>query len=222
MLRAWRASVPVRSLFPLLRPQNRVCDVDACRAVAGSGSGGRGGDPREVRRPPGAAGGGGTALSGSPAPEAEPRPDSESWWPPVPEASTRVATRRRLVPAAPPAPVPPKPAAPRGRSAPPEPAAPREREHAPRHAMAGAAAQSVAPDLLPSVDRSARRRGCRCRPRAMRIGRAPDNDLVLERPAGLPLPRRAAHEGGREPRDRRPRQPERHLRQRPPDFSPSR
>ena len=123
----------------------------------------------------------GTALSGSPAPsapEAAPRPDSESWWPPVPEAAPGsppggVSSRPPA-----PAPVPPKPAAPRGRSAPPEPAAPREREHAPRHAMAGAAAQSVAPDLLPSVDRRPTAR-MPLPAKAMRIGRVPDNDLVL-------------------------------------------
>jgi ABC-type multidrug transport system ATPase subunit len=121
----------------------------------------------------------GTALSGSPAPpvpsapEAAPRPDSESWWPPVPEAA----------PGSPPGgvsspPRAPEPAAPRGRFAPPEPAASREREHAPRHAMAGAVAQQVAPDLLPSVDRRPTAR-MPLPAKAMRIGRVPDNDLVL-------------------------------------------
>jgi ABC-type multidrug transport system ATPase subunit len=118
----------------------------------------------------------GTALSAPAAPpapsapEAAPRPDPESWWPPVPEA----------VPGSPPGGVSPRPPAPapRGRFAPPEPAAPREREHAPRHAMAGAAAQQVAPDLLPSVDRRPTAR-MPLPAKAMRIGRVPDNDLVL-------------------------------------------
>ena len=101
----------------------------------------------------------GTALSASPAPSA----------PPAPEA-------------APPEPAPPRePSAPRDRFAPPEPPAPREREHAPRHAMAGAAAQSaqpVAPDLLPSVDRRPTAR-MKLPAKALRIGREPDNDVVL-------------------------------------------
>ncbi len=101
----------------------------------------------------------GTALSASPAPAA----------PPAPEAT-------------PPEPAPPRePPAPRDRFAPPEPPAPREREHAPRHAMAGAAAQSaqpVAPDLLPSVDRRPTAR-MKLPAKALRIGRVPDNDVVL-------------------------------------------
>ena len=111
----------------------------------------------------------GTALSVPPAPpapstpEAAPRPDPESWWQPAAE---------------------PEPA-----PAPPEPAAPRER--APRHAMPEAAARSaqpaqpvarsaqpVAPDLLPSVDRRPTAR-MPLPAKAMRIGRMPDNDLVL-------------------------------------------
>ena len=103
----------------------------------------------------------GTALSASPAPPAAPAP-------PVPEAA--------------PAPEPPyEPVAPY------EPPAPRER--APRHAAAAAAApaqpyqqaqppQSVAPDLLPSVDRRPTSR-MPLPAKAMRIGRVPDNDLVL-------------------------------------------
>ena len=70
---------------------------------------------------------------------------------------------------------PPVPAPPRGRPAPPE------REHAPRHAMPAAAirpAQPVAPDLLPSVDRRPTAR-MPLPAKAMRIGRMPDNDLVL-------------------------------------------
>jgi ABC transport system ATP-binding/permease protein len=101
----------------------------------------------------------GTALSASPAPSA----------PPAPEA-------------APAEPAPPRePSAPRDRFAPPEPPAPREREHGPRHAMAGAAAQSaqpVAPDLLPSVDRRPTAR-MKLPAKALRIGREPDNDVVL-------------------------------------------
>src|SRR5271166_1368032 len=77
----------------------------------------------------------GTALSASPAPPAPPGPQAA---PPIPPAPPR------------------EPDPPRDRAAPPERPAPREREPAPRHAMAGAAAQAaqpVAPDLLPSVDR---------------------------------------------------------------------
>ncbi len=63
--------------------------------------------------------------------------------------------------------------------APPAPeATPREREHAPRHARAGAAAQPVAPDLLPSVDRRPTAR-MPLPAKALRIGRIPDNDVVL-------------------------------------------
>ena len=74
-----------------------------------------------------------------------------------------------------PAPAPPEPAAPRDRVAPPE------RERAPRHAMPGAAAQAarpVAPDLLPSVDRRPTAR-MPLPAKAMRIGRVPDNNLVI-------------------------------------------
>ena len=133
----------------------------------------------------------GTALSASPAPpapEAAPRPGSEPLWQPVPEAGPGsppggVSGRPREPE---PAPRPPEPAAPRDRFAPPEPAprdrfAPPEREHAPRHAMPGAAAQPakpVAPDLLPSVDRRPTAR-MPLPAKAMRIGRDPDNGLVL-------------------------------------------
>ena len=133
----------------------------------------------------------GTALSASPAPpapEAAPRPGSEPSWQPVPEAGPGsppggVSGRPREPE---PAPRPPEPAAPRDRFAPPEPAprdrfAPPEREHAPRHAMPGAAAQPakpVAPDLLPSVDRRPTAR-MPLPAKAMRIGRDPDNGLVL-------------------------------------------
>jgi ABC-type multidrug transport system ATPase subunit len=123
----------------------------------------------------------GTSLSASPAPpappappvpeaapEAAPRGDSESWWQPVPEAG----------PVSPPGGVSARPLAP-------EPAALREpappREHTPRHAAAGPPvqpAQSVQPDLLPSVDRKPTAR-MPLPAKAMRIGRTPDNDLVL-------------------------------------------
>ncbi len=76
-------------------------------------------------------------------------------------------------------------ASPAQEAAPPEPAAPpdrparRERGHAPRHAMAAVAAQPVAPDLLPSVDRRPTAR-MKLPAKALRIGRIPDdNDLVL-------------------------------------------
>ena len=95
----------------------------------------------------------GTALSASPAP---PAPSA----PPAPEARPR------------------EPARPRDPVAPPERPAPREREHAPRHAAAAAAAQPVAPDLLPSVDRRPTAR-MKLPAKALRIGREPDNDVVL-------------------------------------------
>jgi ABC transport system ATP-binding/permease protein len=109
-----------------------------------------------------------------PAPEPAPGRDSESWWQPPPEAEP-----------APPPVVPPPPASPH------EPVAPRE--HAPRHAAAAAAAaaaapaqpvqrdqpaQSAQPDLLPSVDRRPTAR-MPLPAKAMRIGRTPENDLVL-------------------------------------------
>ncbi len=120
----------------------------------------------------------GTALSASPAPPAPPVPeaapeaaphgDSESWWQPVPEAG----------------PVPP-PGGVSARPLAPEPAALREpappRQHAPRHAAASPPvppAQAVQPDLLPSVDRRPTAR-MPLPAKAMRIGRTPDNDLVL-------------------------------------------
>ena len=122
-----------------------------------------------------------TALSAPPAPparEAVPRPDPEPLWPPVPQAgpgSPAGGVSARPYPPEPqPAPRPPEPA-PRDRFAPPE------REHAPRHAMPAAAAQSaqpIAPDLLPSVDRRPTAR-MPLPAKAMRIGRVPDNDLVL-------------------------------------------
>ena len=126
----------------------------------------------------------GTALSASPAPpappvpeaapEAAPRGDSESWWQPVPEAG----------PVSPPGgvsarPLAPEPAALREPGPPREPAP--SREHAPRHAAARPPvqpAQSVQPDLLPSVDRKPTAR-MPLPAKAMRIGRTPDNDLVL-------------------------------------------
>ncbi len=117
----------------------------------------------------------GTALSASPAPpvpeaapEAAPRGDSESWWQPVPEAG----------PVSPPGGVSARPLAP-------EPAALREpgppREPAPRHGAARSPVQpvqSVQLDLLPSVDRKPTAR-MPLPAKAMRIGRTPDNDLVL-------------------------------------------
>jgi ABC transport system ATP-binding/permease protein len=129
----------------------------------------------------------GTALSvpaappapAPPAPEAAqepaPRRDAESWWQPTPEAG----------PVSPPVGVPSRPPAPEP-APPPERPAPRER--APRRAAAAAPAppaagpaqphQPVAPDLLPSVDRRPTSR-MPLPAKAMRIGRVPDNDLVL-------------------------------------------
>ena len=120
----------------------------------------------------------GTALSmpaapAPPAPQAAPEPaprhDSESWWQPPQEPG----------PVSPPGGVAARPAEP----APPEPAAPRD--YAPRHG-AGAPprdfqpppAAAAQPDLLPSVDRRPTAR-MPLPAKAMRIGRIPDNELVL-------------------------------------------
>ena len=84
------------------------------------------------------------------APEPAPRRDSESWWQPAQEPGQA---------SSPPPVVAPRPAAP-----PPPPAA-----------QPAAAAQ---PDLLPSVDRRPTAR-MPLPAKAMRIGRVPDNDLVL-------------------------------------------
>ena len=137
----------------------------------------------------------GTALSmpAAPAPSAPqatpepaPRHDSESWWQPVQEPG----------PVSPPVGIPARPAEP----APPEPAAPRD--YAPRHG-AGAPprdfqspppvvapppsapppapaqpASAVQSDMLPSVDRRPTSR-MPLPAKALRIGRVPDNDVVL-------------------------------------------
>ena len=142
----------------------------------------------------------GTSLSVSPAPpapaapQAEPRRDPESWWQPAPAAGPvsppgGVGSRP---PAPSPEPTPPEPAAPRdpaprdaGRPWP-EPAVRREpavnREPAVRREPAPAPAPPVGPpghpDQLPSVDRRPTAR-MPLPAKAMRIGRVPDNDLVL-------------------------------------------
>ncbi len=104
------------------------------------------------------------------APEAAPRHDSESWWQPAQEPG----------PVSPPGGVAARLAEP----APPEPAAPRD--YAPRHGAgapprdspAAAPAAAAQPDLLPSVDRRPTAR-MPLPAKAMRIGRIPDNELVL-------------------------------------------
>ena len=151
----------------------------------------------------------GTALSVSPAqqappvpeaaPPAAPRHDPESWWQPVPEAGPMSRPGGVSPRPAPPEPVvPADPILPRDR--------PEPRERAPRHAAAAppqappsqappsqapppvpqvqprqpaaAAAAQAEPDLLPSVDRRPTAR-MPLPAKAMRIGRVPDNDLVL-------------------------------------------
>jgi ABC transport system ATP-binding/permease protein len=144
--------------------------------------------------PPGTALSMPAAAAASPAPpaqlEPEPAPSPESWWQPAQPASSQ--------------PAPPQPAA--AQSAPPEATPPRERPagrgYAPRHgagaaprafqspppaapppsappAQAQPAAQAPAqPDLLPSVDRRPTAR-MPLPAKAMRIGRVPDNDVVL-------------------------------------------
>ena len=95
----------------------------------------------------------GTALSASPAPPARRRLPLR---PGSPAARARPAARPRRPARAPRAP----------------------REHAPQHAVAAAAAQPVAPDLLPSVDRRPTAR-MKLPAKALRIGREPDNDVIL-------------------------------------------
>ncbi len=148
----------------------------------------------------------GTALSVSPAqqappvpeaaPPAAPRHDPESWWEPVPEAGPMSRPGGVSPRPAPPEPVvPADPIPPRDR--------PEPRERAPRHAAAAPpqappsqappsqapppvpqvqprqpAAAQAEPDLLPSVDRRPTAR-MPLPAKAMRIGRVPDNDLVL-------------------------------------------
>jgi ABC-type multidrug transport system ATPase subunit len=124
------------------------------------------------------------------APEPAPRRDSESWWQPAQEPG----------PVSPPGPAAPEPAAPRayaprhGAGAPPRdfqspppaaapppsappvgPAQPAAPAVAAAAAAAAAAAQS---DLLPSVDRRPTSR-MPLPAKALRIGRVPDNDVVL-------------------------------------------
>jgi ABC transport system ATP-binding/permease protein len=121
----------------------------------------------------------GTALSVSPAPQAPPAPeappeaaprhDSESWWQPEEAglASPPVGVPFPP-PVAEPTPTPPEPAPRRERPVP--------RDYVPQHAVA--APQPPQPDLLPSVDRKPTAR-MPLPAKAMRIGRGPDNDLVL-------------------------------------------
>ena len=130
----------------------------------------------------------GTALSmpAAPAPSAAqappepaPRHDSESWWQPAQEAgpvSPPGGVAARPAEAAPPAPAAPRDYAPRhGAGAP-----PRDFQPPPAVAQAAVAAAAAAaqPDLLPSVDRRPTAR-MPLPAKAMRIGRIPDNDLVL-------------------------------------------
>jgi ABC transport system ATP-binding/permease protein len=140
----------------------------------------------------------GTARSVPPvreaAPEPAPRHDSESWWQPAQEPAP--ASPPGGVASRPPAPVPPPEEAPPGPA--PRDYVPRAyapRDYAPRHGAGAAAAPppvqqpaapprpvqpapSVQPDLLPSVDRRPTAR-MPLPAKAMRIGRVPDNDLVL-------------------------------------------
>jgi ABC transport system ATP-binding/permease protein len=135
------------------------------------------------------------APAAPPVPEAGPEPaprgDSESWWQPAQEPG----------PVSPPAGVPSRPPAAAAQgpaAAAPAPAAPAERpgppDYAPRHGAGApprdyqppqpaqpAVAQPAAaaqPEMLPSVDRRPTAR-MPLPAKAMRIGRVPDNDLVL-------------------------------------------
>src|SRR6516225_9682363 len=134
----------------------------------------------------------GTALSmpAAPAPSAQPVPqavpepaprdDSESWWQPAQEpepAPAEPAVPRDYAPrhgaGAPPRDFQPPPPAVAPRPAAPVPAAP-----AVAPAAAAAAAAAAQADLLPSVDRRPTSR-MPLPAKAMRIGRVPDNDVVL-------------------------------------------
>jgi ABC transport system ATP-binding/permease protein len=117
----------------------------------------------------------GTALSmpAAPAPaapeagpEPAPRRDSESWWQPAQEPG----------PVSPPAGVPSRPPA----AAEPLRPEPAPRDYAPRHGPGAPpqAAAAAAPEMLPSVDRRPTSR-MPLPAKAMRIGRVPDNDVVL-------------------------------------------
>ena len=138
----------------------------------------------------------GTALSmpaapAPAAPEAEPEPaprrDSESWWQPAQEPGP--VSPPAGVPSRPPAaaePLRPEPAAPRdyaprhGSGAPVPPVAPAQPASpypAPQVQPAAAAAAAV-PEMLPSVDRRPTSR-MPLPAKAMRIGRVPDNNVVL-------------------------------------------
>ena len=126
----------------------------------------------------------GTALSVPPAPPApvppapEPAPgrDSESWWQPPPEAEPAPPPVAPYEPAAPPpcraSPPRRRGRAPREHAAPSGPAAQRQ------PVQRAQPAQPVSPDLLPSVDRRPTAR-MPLPAKAMRIGRTPENDLVL-------------------------------------------
>jgi len=136
----------------------------------------------------------GTALSmpaapAPAAPEAEPEPaprrDSESWWQPAQEPGP--VSPPAGVPSRPPAaaePLRPGPAprdyAPRhGSGAPPQPAPPQPAPPYPApQAQPAAAAAAAVPEMLPSVDRRPTSR-MPLPAKAMRIGRVPDNDVVL-------------------------------------------
>ena len=120
----------------------------------------------------------GTALSmpaapAPAAPEAEPEPaprhDSESWWQPAQEPAPRDYAPRHGSGAPPQDFQPPGDYQPPRDYPSPQPAAP---------AAAAAAAAAAVPEMLPSVDRRPTSR-MPLPAKAMRIGRVPDNDVVL-------------------------------------------
>ena len=132
----------------------------------------------------------GTALSmpaasapAAPAPEPEPAPrrDSESWWQPAQEPGP--VSPPAGVPSRPPAAAAPAPAprdyAPRhGPGAPPRDYQPSQPAAAAPPAVPAQSAAAAQAEMLPSVDRRPTAR-MPLPAKAMRIGRIPDNDVVL-------------------------------------------
>ncbi len=158
-------------------PQGRAAEAPAAPPSAEPRRPGYDAPPAEPARPrhaapPAEAAWAGHAPPARPAPEAGQRRDSESWWQPPPDHE----------------PVPPRePIAPREPVRPAEPApflgrpsadAPSWADTVSKRESPSPAGAPVKPELLPSVDRRPTAR-MPLPAKAMRIGRVPENDLVL-------------------------------------------